>query len=117
MALHVEQRHRRDGRADHAGEGVERKHLAEPFRRRVMRQQRIVGRVKHGVAEAGDAVHRDEHPVRIDDAGDRIGDAADSASPAISTTRAPMRSTRKPTGVCNTPETTLNTVSASASSV
>ncbi len=40
-----------------------------------------------------------------------------SNSPASSTTRAPMRSTRKPTGVCNTPETTLNTVSASASSV
>ena len=76
QALHVEQRHRRDGRADDAGERMERKHLAEPFRRRVVRQQRIVGRVKDGVAEAGDAVHRDEDPVRIDDAGDRIGDAA-----------------------------------------
>jgi hypothetical protein len=30
-----------------------------------------------GVAEPGDAVHRDKHPIGIDDAGNGIGDAAE----------------------------------------
>ncbi len=42
----------------------------------MVRQQGVVGRVKDGVPDAGKAVHRDEHPVGIDDAGDGVGDAA-----------------------------------------
>ena len=84
--------------------------------RRMARQQRIIGRVVDGVAEAGDAIHGDEDPERADDAGDREAGAVKKQAEQQHRPRADA-STRKPTGVCSVPETTLNTVSASASCV
>src|SRR5215472_6902586 len=63
VTLHRQQRHRRDGRAKHAGESVEGENLAKALWRSVMRQQRVVRGVINGVAEPGDAVHGNEDPI------------------------------------------------------
>ena len=83
-ALHRQQRRGRDGGAEDSAKCVEREDLADPRRRAVMGQERIIRRVISSVAEAGDGIHGDEHGERIDEAHDCIGcrakrDAGDRA--------------------------------------
>jgi hypothetical protein len=55
---------------------VKRKNLAELLGRAVMREQGIIRRMIGGIAEPGDAVHRNEDPVRIEQPDDREGGGA-----------------------------------------
>ena len=76
-ALHHQQAAGRHRRAEHAGEGVHRKRLADASGRHVMRQQRVIGRVVDRVADAGEREHRHQKPERVDQAGDREGAGAE----------------------------------------
>ena len=52
------------------------KHVTQPFRRCVVGEQGIIRGMIDRVAEPGDAVHGDEDPIIIGDAGDGEGAAA-----------------------------------------
>ena len=80
QALHHQQACGRHRRAEHAGEGVNRKRLADAVGRNMVRQQRVVGRVIDRVADAGEREHRHQHPEGIDQARDHECAGADQQS-------------------------------------
>ena len=64
-------------RSEHAGESVNRKSLTDALGRHMLRQQRVVGRVVDGVADAGEREHRHQEPERVDQTDQYEGDAAE----------------------------------------
>ncbi len=117
IGLHGEQRRRRDGRADDAGEGMECKDLAEPLLRRVVRQaaNNRKGERRYCPVRRGRTWR--QTPSRSSRSRQSRRRRWRPPGRQSARMRAPIRSTRNPIGVCSTPETTLKTVSASASSV
>jgi hypothetical protein len=77
LGLQEQKARRRRRIAEHAGEGVERESAAHARRRHVARQQRIIGGMIDGVAQAREREHRHEHPERMNQRRDGEGQRPD----------------------------------------